>query len=265
MTGRHRKNLNLTAKIAGGLLATGALASTFGVAANANTLPEAGGTETGRSAAVSMASLSTGGLVLDGLTTAKKAELGREKAQRRAEAGEQSTERSGSDEKKYVGKGASADEFIKKAKSQLGIRESASGKTKFQEWYAKTDRAAETVARDGGSRNSYLSAAWCDMFVSWVAEETGLKHTVGQDAWTIAHAKWFKSQKRWGTTPKKGAIVFFNWQGEKDLDSIVHVGIVTDVKGGTIKTVEGNTGNAVLERDRKPSQIVGYGYPEFAG
>lgn len=262
MTGRHRKNLNLTAKIAGGVLATGALATTFGVAANANTLPEAGGTETGRSAVVSMASLSTGGLVLDGLTTAKK-ELGREKAQQRAESSdEQTSERSGTAEKQ-VGKGASADEFIKKAKSQLGIRESASGKTKFQEWYAKTDRAAETVARDGGSRTSYLNAAWCDMFVSWVAEETGLKHTVGQDAWTIAHAKWFKSQKRWGTTPKKGAIVFFNWKGQKSLDSIVHVGIVTDVKGDTIKTVEGNTGNAVLERDRKPSQIVGYGYPEF--
>ncbi len=258
MTGRHRKNLSLTAKIAGGLLAGSTLASTFAVAANANTLPETTGSE-GKATAVNAAALHTG-LVLDGLTTAKK-DLARE---------QDSADRGSTDEaevqiEERAGKSAAtADEFIKKAKTQLGIREDGSGKTKFQEWYAKTGRAAETVKRDGGSLKSYLDAAWCNMFVSWVAEETGTKDTVGQDAWTIAHAKWFKEEGRWGTTPKKGAIVFFNWQGEKSLDSIVHVGIVTDVKGGTVKTIEGNTGNAVLERDRKPSQIVGYGYPEFA-
>ncbi|WP_106398369.1 CHAP domain-containing protein [Actinocorallia populi] len=257
MNGRHRKNFSLTAKIAGGLLAGSTLATTFAVAADANTLP-ADSAVAGKSATVNAAALHTG-LVLDGLTTAKK-DTAREQEQR----GEVRADLD-ADVEKQVGKGASADDFIKKAKTQLGIREDGSGKTKFQEWYAKTERAAETVERDGGSRNAYLNAAWCNMFVSWVAEETGMEETVGQDAWTIAHAKWFKEQDRWGTTPKKGAIVFFNWQGEKDLDSIVHVGIVTDVDGDTVKTIEGNTGNAVLERDRKPSQIVGYGYPEYAG
>ena len=267
MTGRHhRKNISLTAKIAGGLLAGTTLASTFAVAANANTLPETSGSGKGT---VNAASLRTG-LVLDGLTTggsfqnadaAERTEQSSESSESRDESAEKSKK---ADAGKKVGKGASADDFIKKAKTQLGIREDGSGKTKFQEWYSKTGRAAETVERDGGSRNSYLKAAWCNMFVSWVAEETGTKDTVGQDAWTIAHAKWFKAEDRWGTTPKKGAIVFFNWQGKKSLDSIVHVGIVTDVKGGTIKTIEGNTSNAVLERDRKASQIVGYGYPEFA-
>ncbi|MEO3783333.1 CHAP domain-containing protein [Actinocorallia sp. B10E7] len=264
MTGRHhRKNLSLTAKIAGGLLAGSTLASTFAVAANANTLPEATGSGSGKGN-VNAASLHTG-LVLDGLTTAETDFVADREQQQRPETRDESaekTEKTDADEKK-VGKGASADDFISKAKTQLGIREDGSGKTKFQEWYAKTERAAETVERDGGSRNSYLKAAWCNMFVSWVAEETGTEDTVGQDAWTIAHAKWFKKEGRWGTTPKKGAIVFFNWQGEKNLDSIVHVGIVADVKGGTVKTIEGNTSNAVLERDRKPSQIVGYGYPEF--
>ncbi|GAA0953912.1 CHAP domain-containing protein [Actinocorallia libanotica] len=259
MTGRHRKNLSLTAKIAGGLLAGSTLASTFAVAANANTLPE-NVEAAGKTTAVNATALHAG-LVLDGLTTAKK-DLAREQdgSDQTDVAAEAETEA-----EEQVGKSsATADDFIKKAKTQLGIREDGSGKTKFQEWYSKTGRAAETVKRDGGSLKSYLDAAWCNMFVSWVAEETGTKDTVGQDAWTIAHAKWFKEQDRWGTTPKKGAIVFFNWQGEKSLDSIVHVGIVTDVDGGKIKTIEGNTGNAVLERDRKPSQIVGYGYPEFA-
>lgn len=264
MTGRHhRNNLSLTAKITGGLLAGTLLASTFTVAANANTLPETSGSGKGTVSADSLHA----GLVLDGLTTAGSfknvdaAERTGQSSESRDESAEKSEK---ADTGKKVGKGATAEDFIKKAETQLGIREDGSGKTKFQEWYAKTGRAAETVERDGGSRNSYLKAAWCDMFVSWVAEETDTEDTVGQDAWTIAHAKWFKEEKRWGTTPKKGAIVFFNWQGKKSLDSIVHVGIVTDVKGGKVKTIEGNTGNAVLERDRKPSQIVGYGYPEFA-
>jgi hypothetical protein len=261
MTGRHRKNFSLTAKIAGGLLAGSTLATTFAVAAEANTLPEG---QAAQKFSVDAGALHQG-LVLDGLTTAASDLAGpAEAAQKKTEtvrddAGE-SDEKAAEDSAKGP---ASADEFVEKARSQVGIREDGSGKTKFQEWYAKTDRAAETVERDGGSRSSYLNAAWCDMFVSWTAEETGMEETVGQDAWTIAHAKWFKDQGRWGTTPKKGAIVFFNWQGEKGLDDIVHVGIVDEVEDGTVKTIEGNTGNAVLEREREASQIVGYGYPEF--
>ena len=70
MTGRHRKNLSLTAKIAGGLLAGSTLASTFAVAANANTLPE-NVEAAGKTTAVNATALHAG-LVLDGLTTAKK-------------------------------------------------------------------------------------------------------------------------------------------------------------------------------------------------
>lgn len=299
MTGRHRKNLPLTAKIAGGLLAGTALATTFAVAADANTLPEASGS--GKGVAVQSASLRTG-LVLDGLTAhpgpgpdfgpgsgsgpdlgpgpgsgpdfapgpdfgpGPGPDFGPGDQGPRPDFGrpDRPSQDGRPDDGGGMGKGASVDDFIDTAKSQVGTRENGSGETKFQDWYAKTDRAGETVARDGGSRSAYLDAQWCDMFVSWTAKETGLDHTVGQDAWTVAHAKWFKSHGRWGTTPRKGAIVFFNWNGDKSIDDIVHVGIVTGVDGGDIKTVEGNTDNAVLERTRSASQIVGYGYPEFS-
>ncbi|WP_344844298.1 hypothetical protein [Nonomuraea dietziae] len=49
---------------------------------------------------------------------------------------------------------------------------------------------------------------------------TGARPQVGWDAYTVAHAKWFKSNERWGTTPKPGAVVFFSWSGSKSISSI---------------------------------------------
>ncbi|MEU6998331.1 CHAP domain-containing protein [Nonomuraea sp. NPDC046570] len=154
------------------------------------------------------------------------------------------------------------------AKAQVGTKENANGGgTKFQKWYADSQRAAETVRRDGGNRSAYLNAAWCSMFVSWVGEHTGARPQVGWDAYTVTHAKWFKNNNRWGTQAKPGAVVFFAWDGGKSISSIQHVGFVQKDNGnGTITTIEGNTGNgAVEERVRPKSQVVGYGYPSYGG
>lgn len=153
------------------------------------------------------------------------------------------------------------------AKQQIGTSEDAKGGgTKFQKWYMSSQRAVETVARDGGTKQAYLNAAWCAMFVSWVGEETGARKTVGWDAYTVTHAKWFKNNKRWGTTAKPGSVVFFSWSGSKSIDAVQHVGFVEKDNGnGTITTIEGNTGNGkVEERVRPKSQVVGYGYPDYA-
>ncbi|NUS05512.1 MAG: CHAP domain-containing protein [Nonomuraea sp.] len=153
------------------------------------------------------------------------------------------------------------------AKAQVGTSENSyGGGTKFQQWYAASQRAAETIARDGGTRAMYLNAPWCSIFVSWVGEQTGARPQVGWDAWTVAHAKWFAANGRWGTEARPGAVVFFSWKGSKSLDGIQHVGFVVKDNGdGTISTIEGNTGNGkVEERVRPTSQVVGYGYPSYA-
>jgi cell wall-associated NlpC family hydrolase len=101
------------------------------------------------------------------------------------------------------------------------------------------------------------------MFVSWVGQQVGARG-MGQDAYTVEHAKWFQKSGRWGTIPKPGAVVFFAWNGG-GTDGIDHVGLVVKDNGdGTIKTVEGNTGNAVMVRDRATDSVVGYGYPQYA-
>ncbi|MFC4111013.1 CHAP domain-containing protein [Nonomuraea zeae] len=160
-----------------------------------------------------------------------------------------------------------AQQVLDLARAQVGTSENAAGGgTKFQKWYVDSPRAAETVQRDGGSRQDYANAAWCSMFVSWVGEQSGARSQVGWDAYTVAHAKWFAANDRWGTEAKPGAVVFFSWSGSKDLSAINHVGFVVKDNGdGTISTIEGNTGNGKVEQRVRPtSQVVGYGYPQYA-
>ncbi|WP_101785883.1 CHAP domain-containing protein [Nonomuraea indica] len=161
-----------------------------------------------------------------------------------------------------------ADALLRVAESQVGVTENAAGGgTPFHSWYMSSRRAAETVARDGGSIRAYANAPWCAMFVSWVGEKAGARPSVGWDAYTVTYAKWFKANKRWGATPKPGAVVFFDWDGSRSISAIDHVGLVKKVNGdGTISTVEGNTGNGKVERRVRPtSQVAGYGYPVLQG
>ncbi|GAA0945358.1 CHAP domain-containing protein [Nonomuraea longicatena] len=144
--------------------------------------------------------------------------------------------------------------FIDLLESQLGYREkSGSLYTKFGDWYGKT------VEFDA----DYSGAPWCDMYLSWAAYKLGYQDWIGQFAWTVAHAKWFREQDAWGKTPKPGAIVFYDWRGTNNIDAIDHVGIVTRVEGGKIYTIEGNIDGGVAKRKKRDTdKVVGYGYPE---
>ncbi len=147
-----------------------------------------------------------------------------------------------------------ANQLLKVAESQLGYTESGNGYTKFGQWYQ------DTHAKQPG----FANAAWCDMFVSWSAKQVGQEAEVGHAAFTVDHAKWFEQQGAWGTTPKPGAIVFYDWQGTKDISGIDHVGLVKSVTGdGKIQTIEGNIGDAVVAKTRPTDKVVGYGYPDM--
>jgi hypothetical protein len=159
-----------------------------------------------------------------------------------------------------------ASALLRVAEQEKGIKENASGGgTPFHAWYMASPRAKETAARDGGSPRSYANAPWCAMFVSWVGEKAGMRSTVGSDAYTVAYAQWFKDNHHWGTTPKQGAVVFYDWNGGKSVDGIDHVGLVKKDNGdGTITTIEGNTGNGIVEQRVRPqTDVVGYGYPQY--
>ncbi|GAA3137179.1 CHAP domain-containing protein [Nonomuraea salmonea] len=143
--------------------------------------------------------------------------------------------------------------YIELLESQIGYSEKSGSYTKFGAWYGKN------IEFDA----DYSSAPWCDMYLSWAAHKLGYEDWVGQFAWTVEHAKWFKKQGAWGKKPEVGALVFYDWSGSNDIDRIDHVGVVTRVEGGRIHTIEGNIDGGVAKRkERDTSKVVGYGYPQ---
>ncbi|MFC5831075.1 CHAP domain-containing protein [Nonomuraea insulae] len=143
--------------------------------------------------------------------------------------------------------------YIELLESQVGYSEKSGSYTKFGKWYGNH------IEFDA----DYSSAPWCDMYLSWAAHKLGYQDWIGQFAWTVRHAEWFKEQGAWGKTPKVGAFVFYDWSGTNKIDNIDHVGIVTKVEHGRIFTIEGNIDGGVAKRkERDTSKVVGYGYPE---
>ncbi|WP_433293661.1 CHAP domain-containing protein [Actinoplanes sp. CA-030573] len=128
---------------------------------------------------------------------------------------------------------------------KLKYHEGKNGYTKYGDWFAP----------------KFEHAAWCDMFVSWCADQCGLSKVVGRYASCTAHAKWFQAHDHWGRKPRRGAIVFFHMpSGHKGPN---HVGIVERVlDDGGIVTIEGNSSDKVARNVRR-SHIVGYGYPQY--
>jgi cell wall-associated NlpC family hydrolase len=157
-----------------------------------------------------------------------------------------------------------ASEVIKLAEKQVGISEGRGGQTKYHDWFVSTPHAKATAERDGGfSVEAYNGAQWCNMFVSWLGAQTGVKN-MGWDAYTVQHASWFKDSGRWGQKAKPGSVVFFDWDKSSSIGAIDHVGIVVKDNGnGTVTTIEGNTDDKVMKKVRGKSMIVGYGYPDY--
>lgn len=142
--------------------------------------------------------------------------------------------------------------LLQVAKTQLGYTEHSDGYTKFGDWYGK----------NVGHGSYYSTAPWCDMFLAWAADQTGVQDWAGEFASTPDHATWFEQHHAWGHTPEPGAIVFFSWTGGKSIGDIEHVGIVESVGGGgVLHTIEANHNNGLSRVVRSTSQVVGYGYP----
>ena len=147
-----------------------------------------------------------------------------------------------------------ASEVVDRALAEVGIKESPpnSNNVKYNTvYYGKPVHGA--------------SYPWCCTFVWWVLSSCGVK--VPKTASCMAMADYFKKNGRWHTSPQPGDLVFFHFKTNTRWTN--HVGIVVEVKGNEIKTVEGNTsinsddnGGAVMLRKRS-SNIVGYGRPSY--
>lgn len=144
------------------------------------------------------------------------------------------------------------------ARSQLGTVEKPanSNRTPYGAWYG------------------WNGVAWCAEFASWCFDEADALSLVGgKHAATYLWADWFREHNQWGTTPRVGALAFYDFPDS--LHRIQHVGLVeTIVSAAVIDDIEGNTssgsrgsqdnGDGVFRRRRSTVHIVGYGYPKYA-
>jgi hypothetical protein len=107
---------------------------------------------------------------------------------------------------------------------------------------------------------------WCACFVSWCANECGyieagiIPKFAGCEWQGEA---WFKDRGQWqerGYVPQPGDIIFFDWNGDDISD---HVGIVESSDGTTIRTIEGNNGDACRRSSYSvnSSSVAGFGIP----
>jgi hypothetical protein len=128
----------------------------------------------------------------------------------------------------------------------------------------------------GSNRNRITDAyglvgPWCAMAVwHWFDGEGVNLRTVlpGGHAWAYTPAG-VNSAKQAGlwhqghSGIRRGDVVFYKLPGAEGNDFVNHVGIVTSVTSGGVKSIEGNTSNIVAERVRTWPNVVGYMRPPY--
>ena len=132
-----------------------------------------------------------------------------------------------------------AADLISSAASNIGYKEKGNNQTKFGEWYGMNGQP------------------WCAMFVSYNANKAKIPTSIiPKDASTKSMYSWFKKKKQLVSSPSKGEpgdLVFFA-DANGNESGIHHVGIVEDVSGGEVHTIEGNTSGQVRRRSYKTSE-----------
>lgn len=132
-------------------------------------------------------------------------------------------------------------QMVSVAMTQLGNE----GGQKFWSWYGFSSREE-----------------WCACFVSWCADQCGLieNGTFPRFSLCSAGMSWFQTNGKWqGNTyqPSPGTIIFFDWNGDGNPD---HVGIVEKCENGRVYTVEGNSGDAVKQRNYELGAVIILGF-----
>ena len=122
-----------------------------------------------------------------------------------------------------------------------------------------TNRFKATTPKGSQSNDPFWDTA-ASMLLLALIRGVILKFSLCSDG-----VKWFESKGRFrdaSYTPAAEDIIFFDWGNNGTID---HVGIVESVSGGTVNTIEGNSGDKVARRNYSigSSNIYGYGVPAY--
>lgn len=149
--------------------------------------------------------------------------------------------------------------MVKQAKKWIGVKESDGTHKGIIDTYN------EHRPLPRGYKVKYTDS-WCATFVSACAIKAGVDFPFECSCGKMIEK--FKQRGQWiekdTYKPKKGDIIFYDWQDTGIADNLGwsdHVGIVEKVVGKTITVIEGNYNNAVKRRKIKVNgrYIRGYG------
>lgn len=112
---------------------------------------------------------------------------------------------------------------------------------------------------------------WCDIFITTIFIRENASNLIGRECGVERHINIFKGLGIWiedGTIiPQKGDIITFYWgQTVQPNDGFAsHIGIVENVEGNTITTIEGNSNGMVSRRYYNIGEgtIRGYARPKY--
>ena len=141
------------------------------------------------------------------------------------------------------------------ARSQVGYREGANNYNK----YAEDPRITKLYGWN------VQNQPWCCTFVSWcfinAFGDIGGRMTYGGSAACATQASYYKSNGAFTQSPAVGDQIFFYSGG-----GINHTGIVVEVNGASVRTVEGNYSDKVslCTYQTGNSVIAGYGRPKWS-
>lgn len=142
------------------------------------------------------------------------------------------------------------------AKSQIGYTQSGRN-------YEVDDAGGKHGYTRYGAWYGYPYSEWCAMFASFCLHYAGVAqadvpYAAGCAYWTERLTDAGLYRDAGGYTPKTGDLVFFDTDGDGASD---HVGIVTELRGETMETVEGNVGGEVVEKRHEltDEDVFGFG------
>lgn len=163
--------------------------------------------------------------------------------------------------------GDGAFDTLSVALSQYGYHEGAS----TAELHGKNATSAGNFTEYGyafGKISGTYSYAWCAVFAWWCLSQAGEGDSAGGafsscSLWIARLRELGQYTARSAHTPKMGDLIFFRSAGVSRASD--HVGLVLDVRGGRVYTVEGNSSERVALRSYAltDTYIVGYGRPDY--
>ena len=152
----------------------------------------------------------------------------------------------------------------KRSNSQLNDKNANAGGGNWTKYARDLDAVTSFY---NGAKNGY---AWCDVFVDWLFYQSFGAQTAMQmlcqpqrsaGAGCLYSAGYYKNAGRWTQKAAPGEQIFFISGSD-----VYHTGIVEEVTGSQVITIEGNSGDQVARRTYglNDSRIYGYGIPRWS-